>query len=65
MSWTKDKPVETGWYWWRKTMKQSSHMWMPYFVDCDDGETSYWELGAEVHPPEGGWWAGKIQEPVE
>lgn len=68
MNWIKERPVEEGWYFWRKSKVQSDpRKWNAYFIsDEGDGEEmcgkNYryswcWDAeGANVYWPKGGWW---------
>lgn len=52
--WTKDKPANEGWYFWRERKKHNNAwLWHAYYVV--DGEC--WENGTEVHWPKGGQWS--------
>lgn len=71
MNWTKDKPTKDGWYFWRprKTTRDPCR-WLPYYCAAaeDDGEEPEdWFDGIGVGGccPNGGWWAGPIEEPKE
>ena len=56
--WTRTRPTEEGWYWWKETGKDENPInWRTYYMQPVPGDTWYF-LGNEtrVDPPEGGWW---------
>ncbi len=59
--WTKDKPTEGGWYFWKKRVNQNdSWKWIPYFIIGDE----CWDGTSEVYYPVGGWWSPRIRCPA-
>ncbi len=62
LKWTKNKPTEAGWYWYRG----QTHEEDPFIVQVDEVGQFQWPDGAfqEVTLTKGEW-AGPIEEPEE
>jgi len=78
MTWTKDKPTEPGWYWWRPLECRSGYhvcqcsRCKPDIFDCnisDDGVSCIWSdirdtwLPVEELGCRGGEWYGPLEVP--
>ena len=64
LTWTKEKPIKEGWYFWRGTKAtKDRRKWKTLFYDMRNDY--FWGAGFMVLHPIGGWWAGPISEPEE
>jgi len=60
--WTKQKPTEPGWYWFRG----EAHETDPFIVQVDEAGQFQWpDGGYQEASLAKGEWAGPIQEPAE
>jgi len=59
--WTKEKPTEEGWYFW-KARKNTQDQWkfFAYFILKEGDDYTCWADGADSLWPVGGWWCKNV-----
>ncbi len=61
MNWTKNRPTQPGWYWWRLGTYTVEVVHFEQHIDGDVGSSSF--DGRLAHPDSE--WAGPLEEPEE
>ena len=65
MTWTQDKPICTGWYWWRETQETDPEILKIYYTTTSvlmAGSMDGWDL--PVDDLEGGEWSDRLEPPT-
>ena len=59
--WTKNKPTEEGWYFWKaRKNTQDRRKFFAYYVSKENDGYTCWADGAELLWPDGGWWLKNV-----
>ena len=64
--WTKERPTEQGWYWWRHDKESDGFQCGPEPVLIIGTGDVWWRGDSErvIEDGKGEWWLEKISEPV-
>ncbi len=65
--WTKEKPKQAGWYWWRHDAEDDGFQAGPELALIIGIGTAWWrgDSNRVITDGDGEWWPERIPEPVE